>query len=187
MSWDEIARAHGTDKSSSGHGYMAHYERVLGDRTILEVLEIGVDAGASLRAWADIFPRACITGIDVRPECVRHAGGRIEVVVGDATNERTMRWLTGRTYDLIVDDGSHRIGDIEATLALFAPRLAPGGLYAIEDAVIDGLAWPAPLADVLKLLEPNGLRLRAVIHSAMDFVQGDVNYGRFALVLAEKP
>ena len=64
---DELGILHGTDKGSLGHGYLGHYERILGplrDEPIT-ILEIGVSDGASLRMWADYFTRATIVGVDI--------------------------------------------------------------------------------------------------------------------------
>ncbi len=36
-------------------------------------------------------------------------------------------------YDIIIDDGSHLNADIIKTFQFFYSRLAPGGIYVIED------------------------------------------------------
>lgn len=43
--------------------------------------------------------------------------------------------------DIIIDDGSHRFLDQEATLHTLWPRLRPGGFYVIEDMLVGALPW----------------------------------------------
>jgi hypothetical protein len=43
-------------------------------------------------------------------------------------------------FDLIVDDGSHRVRDQQVTAETLLPYLAPGGLYIIEDVNGDELS-----------------------------------------------
>ena len=142
VSWDDYAFAYGTDKASAGHGYMAAYERFIADDPRMppvgDVLEVGVDRGHSLRAWARIFPGANIVGIDNRPECAgvltEYDEVRISILIGDATSADDMERILGdQRFDLIVDDGSHQLADALATAGLLLPRLRPGGVYAVED------------------------------------------------------
>src|SRR3974390_673763 len=53
---ESIARSRGTDKAA--HGYMPHYERHIPGDFSGKLLEIGIDAGASLRTWRDYWPTA---------------------------------------------------------------------------------------------------------------------------------
>ena len=45
--------------------------------------------------------------------------------------------------DLIIDDGSHRLRDQEATLLTLWERVRPGGFYIIEDLLVGALPWDA--------------------------------------------
>jgi 8-demethyl-8-alpha-L-rhamnosyltetracenomycin-C 2'-O-methyltransferase len=124
---EKLARHHGTDKLS--HGYCPAYERHLGplrDQSI-DLLEIGVWTGNSLRMWADYFPRARVVGVDIEDYGVA-AGGRIEVVITDIKAYRP-----DRDFDVVVDDGSHVPEDVFAASSILWPRLRPGGWYVVED------------------------------------------------------
>jgi trans-aconitate methyltransferase len=185
MSWDAVALRHKTDKSSAFHGYMDHYERVLAGREVRSVLEVGVDRGASLEVWAEVFPDAEVWGVDTNPACAALSDGRVRVVVGDAGDPRAMRSLRRRWYDLIVDDGSHKLRDIRRTLGIFASRLTPSGIYSIEDTLTDPQGdWPCALDDVLPLLAPMGLRPLLAVRSTIDFVVADRWGGWMNLLLA---
>lgn len=129
MTWDEVGVKHGTDKSSIGHDYLRHYERVLAGHDVRSVLEIGVDTGASLRTWCDIFPDADINGIDIREECRDVDAGRAFVLIGDAT---APGWVLP-VSDFTIDDGSHQVSDVLRSFDIFFPNLESGGIYAIED------------------------------------------------------
>lgn len=129
-----------TDKGR--HGYAPFYA---GLEPPAEVLEVGVQTGASLLAWRRIWPGCEVTGVDITLTAVRpevFADPRIHLVKVDAT-----KW--GPSYpshwDLIVDDGSHALADQIAVRNSLARWLAPGGTYVIEDvtgANLPHLLWP---------------------------------------------
>lgn len=137
-SWDEVALSMGTDKSSAFHGYAAQYERLLGDRKIARLLEIGVAGGRSLQMWRAVMPDAFIVGVDTNDACMVHQRPRCAVVLADASNPAQMaavNTLYG-PFDVVIDDGSHEHYDVRTAFEECAPRLASGGLYVIED--LDG-------------------------------------------------
>ena len=43
----------------------------------------------------------------------------------------------------MIDDGSHRYLDQDATLHTLWPRVREGGFYVIEDVVVGALPWDA--------------------------------------------
>jgi hypothetical protein len=38
-------------------------------------------------------------------------------------------------FDVLIDDGSHRLADQLSTFQIFKNRIKPGGIYIIEDVV----------------------------------------------------
>src|SRR4051794_33216232 len=86
MTLDEIGLLHGTDKASSGHGYLGHYERELSPLRdeAFTLMEIGGLNGASLRMWRDFFPHAQIVCLEIKPDRKSHEGERITVEIGDS-------------------------------------------------------------------------------------------------------
>jgi len=99
LSLDLIGIAEGTDKHSLHHGYLRHYERLFRsfrDEPI-ELLEIGIAAGASLRTWRRFFSRARIIGVDVNPNCVRYSSDNIVVEIGSQEDPAFCAHLC-RTY-----------------------------------------------------------------------------------------
>jgi demethylmacrocin O-methyltransferase len=139
---DHLGRWYGTDKASSAHGYTTLYQRHLRHRRLdkLSILEIGVGGretntgGPSLRMWRSFFPRASVVGIDLyEKDLPREA--RITVLRGDQTDLRFLADLVSRhgPFDLVIDDGSHRGGDINTTFTALWPHVRSKGLYVIED------------------------------------------------------
>ncbi|MFW2831511.1 class I SAM-dependent methyltransferase [Sphingomonas sp. ID0503] len=131
----ELGLAAGTDKASR-HNYLHAYQAALeAHRSTADlVVEIGVKDGASLRMWKRYFSKARIIGIDIQPRCIDHVEERIAVHIGEQTDTAFLdATLGGARPDVIIDDGSHRwTHQIETFLHLF-PKLAPEGVYVIED------------------------------------------------------
>jgi tetratricopeptide (TPR) repeat protein len=136
---DYIGLLEGTDKTSLANDYLRHYERVL-DRyrdTPVELLEIGVAEGASLRTWNRFFPLGTITGVDNNPAARPHAGGRVAVEIGSQADPEFLSALAARHRpDVIIDDGSHQSAHVFLTFEHLFPCLRPGGIYIIEDVYL---------------------------------------------------
>ena len=99
--------------------------------------------GASLRVWRDYFPNAQVYGADIDAE-ILFREERIETYQADQTSPASIKSLWERIgvggFDLMVDDGLHTF---EAGVCLFEhshAKLAPGGIYAIEDVTLTDLA-----------------------------------------------
>jgi hypothetical protein len=92
--------------------------------------------GASLRAWRDYFINGEIYGLDVQPD-TQFEEPRIKTIQVDSrSKENVEHELASRSlygFDIILDDGSHALGDQLATLKIFLSKVNPGGYYIIED------------------------------------------------------
>jgi len=102
----------------------------------LSLLEIGVQNGGSLEIWAKLLPAGSeILGIDIDPRCAELAlPANVRVLIGDAANREFLDAALGeRTFDIIIDDGSHRSSDVIASFKHLFPRLRSSGKYFIED------------------------------------------------------
>ena len=132
MTLHELGVKHRTDKAT--HGYLNTYEMYF-DRInidILDVLEIGVRTGASLRMWSEHWPYNNIDGVDINPDCLKHSTERISVFIGNQTDREFLDTLRS-SYDLIIDDGSHINKWTVETFDYLFPRLNKGGIYILED------------------------------------------------------
>lgn len=127
----EIAERTGTDKLL--HGYCPHYEdhlRHLRNEPI-ELLEVGVYQGQSLRMWAEYFRHAEIEGLDIDTGIVidpETLDERVTLISGDVKD-----FVAERHYDVVIDDGSHHAADIVAAVDRLWPYVKLGGWYVIED------------------------------------------------------
>jgi len=120
------------------HHYLPLYDRYFSPwrGKPVRFLEIGVSKGGSLAMWRKWFgPEAVIFGIDINPKCARYNGIDGQVRIGSQADpaflHAVVREMGG--VDVILDDGSHHMEHIRASLACLFPQLTVGGLYMIED------------------------------------------------------
>jgi len=138
---DLVGVLEGSDKSSTvrfGWDYLRHYEMLFAQfrRRPINLIEIGVQRGASLRVWKWYFSAAQIVGIDIDPACAALAGERIAIETGDQTDGPFLDAVCDKyPPSIVIDDGSHLAEHIIVTFERIFPLLAPGGLYVIEDMV----------------------------------------------------
>lgn len=92
-------------------------------------MEVGVKEGGSIRMWCEYFANASVVGVDINDPPGEYPEATI--VIGDATRAETFEHLDN--FDVIIDDGSHRLFDQINTFHLLWPKLNPGGVYLIED------------------------------------------------------
>lgn len=126
----------------------------------IDMLEIGVDEGHSLKLWKDFFKEGSrISGMDNWDFAkfgdkygFKDSGGGftqdqandlgVELIEEDA---RTFQ--LNKKFDIIIDDGSHQLEDVILTLKNLWWNLKSGGLYVVEDVPCDdnpiaGPMWP---------------------------------------------
>ena len=104
------------------------------DRAI-NILEIGVLKGGSMRLWEKYFPHANIFGIDIDEECQIHESDRTKIFIGDQGDVSFLRNVKAKIprIDIIIDDGSHRAKDQKTTFEEMYYHLTMPGVYLIED------------------------------------------------------
>jgi hypothetical protein len=173
----ELARKHQTDKggghlmygggdSDTCHNYTPHYDHMFKDMRDkpINLLEIGVNRGCSLKMWAEYFPNAHLVGIDCSAECLKggswclltNADTRIDTVAADQNNVADLHRALGSlgigpgTFKIIIDDGSHVREHQRVSLTALLPYLKPGGLYVVEDLGTKFQDWELmqPVADI---------------------------------------
>lgn len=139
MTLSELATKYGTDKGPEGHGYTEIYEEILSDlfvnqgRIPAHLLEIGVDTGASLRMWRSVpYLRTYAIDIDDKQDIAREVGFIFRQ--GDAHDREFLKNVyPDSTFDLVIDDGSHRVASWVSCVDVLLPRINPGGYLVIED------------------------------------------------------
>ena len=129
MTLEEIGTKYGTLKVQ--HGFMPIYEKMFAPlkNEQINLLEIGVHEGASLKTWAEWFTDAYIRGVDKEPKKI---DGPFDIVQADASKD----FPDGIGYagwDIIIDDGSHIQTEVMASFTGLWDYLKPGGWYVVED------------------------------------------------------
>ncbi|MBY6152461.1 class I SAM-dependent methyltransferase [Vannielia litorea] len=127
------------------HHYLPLYDRYFGRfrGKPVKFLEIGVWEGGSLQMWRRFFgPDAVIFGIDIDPKCAALDGKAAQVRIGSQDDPaflaEVVREMGG--IDVVLDDGSHMMRHIQASLVELFPKLSMGGTYMIED--LHTAYWP---------------------------------------------
>jgi len=120
------------------HHYIPLYDRYFAPYRgkPIRFLEIGVNHGGSLQMWRKYFgDEAVIYGIDINPDCAQYDGQAGQVRIGSQTDEEFLDKVVAEMggLDIVLDDGSHRMPHVKASLMALFPHLAKGGLYVIED------------------------------------------------------
>jgi hypothetical protein len=101
----------------------------------LNLLEIGVSGGASMRSWYEYLPHATITGIDKAPTCAERANDRTTIFIGNQSDREFIDRVVKHTgpLDIVIDDGSHKQIDQQTSFEALWPHVKRGGVYVIED------------------------------------------------------
>ncbi len=104
----------------------------------LNILEIGVADGSSLKAWAEYFKNSRIIGIDIKKINLKKKKLNKKNIFfhrGSQTNKSFLDELKRKysKFDIIIDDGSHFPKDVIFTFKELFSSLNTNGLYFVED------------------------------------------------------
>ena len=185
-----IAIRHGSDKYG-GHLYTPTYHRLFASirNDPVRMLEIGVGGyeaeragGLSLRMWAEYFPNAQITGLDISRKSI-DIGDRVQIFQGSQDDPAILKRLVEQRgpFDIVLDDGSHQVRHMLATFAILYPLMTENGIYLIEDTQTSFLpalgGQPSGHGTVFDLAH----RLSLAMHALEGFSDPDVTSGLVAL------
>ncbi len=124
-----------------GHGFGEFYEKHLEGlkEQKINLLEIGTWKGSSIASFYFYFKNANIFCID-RNYKFNFRSKRINFFNCNTQDERQMIKLLNffkkkncKSFDIIIDDGSHLLSDISKNFIFFFKLLKPNGYYIIED------------------------------------------------------
>lgn len=148
----------GSDKGNGWHNYTKFYHAMFCEMRYahFSLFELGMGStnasikssmgpkgkpGASLRAWARYFPNAKIFGADYDPFIVGgpYDSDRITTAWVDQTDPQAIGSLWDevftKEFDIIIEDGLHEADANMIFLENSHHKLAPEGVYVIEDIV----------------------------------------------------
>jgi hypothetical protein len=114
--------------------YERHLERFRGRG--VRVLEIGVYRGGGLAMWQQYLgPEATVIGLDVDETARRAVGDSFVVEIGDQADQEVLRRVERAhgPFDIVIDDGGHRMEQQRATVETLFPLLADDGVLVVED------------------------------------------------------
>ena len=99
----------------------------------INILEIGVDKGDSLKIWRKYFTKANICGIDITNINFKIEG--VEILKADQSNTKSLKEICDKykNFDIIIDDGGHFCKQIIVSLNFLFDYLSNNGLYIVED------------------------------------------------------
>jgi hypothetical protein len=136
-SLDKLAVRCGTDKSHLTHNYAQFYDAAfskLRDEPV-KLLEIGVGRGFSLRMWKKYFRKGTIFAIESKASKRHYWFYGAKIFIGQQQDRAFLKEVMEKIgpMDIIIDDGSHHVGQQQITLGYLFPFVKPGGYYVIED------------------------------------------------------
>lgn len=138
MLLDKLAQKYNTDKKiNGGHGYTKYYHDYFDSLKLnkLNILELGVREGWSLKLWHEYFINSKIYGIDNNSEKLcpeQFDEKRIIFKIGLQDDEKFLLSLNNN-FDIIIDDCSHISNLSIKSFNILFPILKSGGIYVIED------------------------------------------------------
>ena len=129
----EIGKKYPSSKNVTGFlEIYENYFKELKEKKI-NILEIGVENGDSLRIWRDYFRKANICGLDIVKK--NFTINNVEILCGDQSDHKFLDVVIEKykKFDIIIDDGCHVSNYIINTFGYLFDYLSDGGLYVIED------------------------------------------------------
>jgi len=132
MNLTEISIKNKTDKEWA-HKYISNfYEEKFAQYkdSCINIVEIGVQNGFSIKTWREYFTNANLIGIDVDDKGFEEMKG-VKYILGDAYDKNTVEKIPDSM--IIIDDGPHSYTSQVRFILHYLPKLQLNGLLIIED------------------------------------------------------
>ena len=151
----ELLQKYKCDKSSK-HSYELCYEKhfLPVKNEPINILEIGIFKGESMKVWLEYFPNATVYGIDIFQRIKENElpilkNPRVKYLKLDSVSEQAKQIITENwgdiKFDFIIDDGLHTPVANRLTFLNFINFLKNDGVFFIEDVYpIDKMEKPHP-------------------------------------------
>jgi hypothetical protein len=141
--WGSFLTHHGREAHKWTHyfpAYERHFSRYVNRPVVF--WEIGVGHGGSLQLWKRYFgPYAQIVGLDIL-DTSAFEEDQIATRVGNQADPTVLQRLVDEfgSPDVVLDDGSHVMSDVESSFRYLYPRMTRDGVYMVED--LHTAYWP---------------------------------------------
>jgi hypothetical protein len=130
-----------SDKENT-HSYISQfYDPQVGSmkNENINILEIGIQYGYSLKLWEDYFTEANIYGIDISNQLKVSYGPRVHTKFLNAYTNEALEYLKNLNvkFDIIIDDGPHVIETQDYVCKNYKQFLNDNGLLVVEDCHVN--------------------------------------------------
>jgi len=118
------------------HSYIPIYEYLFEEIRYekLNIVEIGIWRGDSLRVWEQYFPNANVLGIDINPDCANLKFKRSEIDIQDQMGYNYFfSKYNGKEFDIVIEDGKHEYIAQIISAAIFNNFMKKDSIYIMED------------------------------------------------------
>jgi hypothetical protein len=142
MSLESIADNSRTDKNTV-HSYLPLYQQLLIGKkeTALNVLEVGIFLGGSIKLWSDFFINANVHGLDIMHinDVWEGIKNKEKIVLHTSTNAYSPDFFnshflhTNTKFDFMLDDGPHTLESMQQFIQLYSQIMTDDGILIIED------------------------------------------------------
>ena len=138
----DILEKYGSDKQSDWHNYSALYDHLFKKFRYekINLFEIGIYHGASIKSWREYFSKAKIYAADVDEKTFLTVSDLdVEYFYCDQDNSQSIQnmWknesLNNIKFDVIIDDGKHEFSSNINFFKESIRKLRQGGIFIIED------------------------------------------------------
>lgn len=126
----------GEGDKGTAHSYINHYEIMFKSirQNYLNILEIGVASGKSVKMWKEYFFNSHIYGVDIEDRTHLNEQN-LTIFHADATSENFKNLINDINFDIVIDDGSHYLEQQIKSFRIIEPRLNSKAIYVIEDII----------------------------------------------------
>jgi hypothetical protein len=130
-----------TDKNTV-HSYLHIYEQLFGNKKNADVniLEIGVHEGGSIKLWGDYFVNGTVYGLDINNgSCIKlhditkQANIKLFMNTNAYNKDFVNNNLSNIRFDFVIDDGPHTLDSMLFFIEYYIPLLKDDGILIIED------------------------------------------------------
>jgi len=134
LTLNEIGLKYNSDKSSSYHCYLEEYDNFFSKyrNKNISFLEIGILDGDSINIFNEFFEDANIVAIDIDDKS-HLKKNNINIIQGDQSDRDFLDKFNNEYFDIIIDDGSHKMSHQQISIGVLFKKLKRGGIYIIED------------------------------------------------------
>jgi cephalosporin hydroxylase len=124
---------------ANGHTYPIIYDKLFSQYKNRDVnfLEIGLNFGGNVALVCDYFDQVHVDGIDIADTVKYEISPKLKTHFtfhhGSFDNKNILENISKKQYDIILEDGSHRLDHQLKSIELYLPLLKPDGVMIIED------------------------------------------------------